>query len=101
MSREKKEKYGKCHECHEKILISKLFETVNGDLVCADCVEEKFEICSDCQKYDLKDNMSQIHNGDYVCEYCSEYYSSCNECGDLFHENDTHCIENEGITVCD
>ena len=96
-----------CSECGEVIirageeLDASLYEVIDGEYVCRDCVEREFVQCQDCGEYVRRDD-AYAYNGNYLCEdCCDENYVTCERCGDLIHIDDAYYIESDETYVCE
>jgi len=95
-----------CSECGEVIIRageefnSDLFEVIDGEYVCQDCVEREFVKCRDCGEYVRRDDAYE-YDGDYLCEDClDENYVRCEHCNDLIPIDDATWIERDDVYVC-
>ena len=96
-----------CSECGEVIikageeLDSSLYEVIDGEYVCMDCVEREFVQCQDCGEYVRRDD-AYAYEGDYLCQNCYENdYTTCDHCGEIIPIDDVTWIESEEVYICD
>ena len=60
--------------------------------VCEDCYDD-YEECANCGSLERSRNTYYTADGN-VCEYCRDYYySCCNGCGEVFHNDDLYYDE--------
>lgn len=73
--------------------------TYTGKLVCDDC--EPYIYCSSCDEYVQADRVCELYYGGYLCPYCFEEYAAyCDNCGELFYEDDLYSISNDNYLYC-
>lgn len=78
------------------------YKEVDGDIVCADCLEENYVICNDCGAIIPNNEAVETGDGELVCEECiASNYVYCDECENYHRHEDTTYLENYEITVCD
>ncbi len=65
----------------------------NIDKKCNDCEVQATAVYVEQRGMDGPDG--------WVCKNCSEEYSSCDDCGDVFHNENLHWNENRGCNYCD
>lgn len=86
-----------CRDCG-KMVLPKEGHIIDGEFYCEDCTVK----CIECGEYILKDDAIEIYNGDYICESCrDDYYYTCEDCGEIHHQDDMTWIEDKQIYVCD
>lgn len=77
------------------------YELPDGEsLICEDCLRDKYRKCYHCDDIVLLDDItvpSQYPDRN-VCSNCLEDYSTCEDCGELVHCNDT--ISDDNICLC-
>ncbi len=86
-----------CRDCG-KMVLPKEGHIIDGEFYCEDCTVK----CIECGEYILKDDAIEIYNGDYICESCrDDYYYTCEDCGEIHHQDDMTWIEDKQMYVCD
>lgn len=92
--------YSYCDRCGEYYPQTDITETVNGDYVCSDCLDEDYVQCYCCDGW-VRDNESYTavnsYGGDVsVCENCiGNYYIRCDDCEENVHCEDTETAYDE------
>ena len=56
--------------------------------------------CSDCGELGSSCNMQRIANGDVLCEVCCDEYFTCDNCGDMHHNDESHSIDDGNYLYC-
>lgn len=72
----------------------------NGDVLCSECLDEQYPVCHDCEDRCHVDDMSSTAYGYLICDDCIDNYYRCQECGDLFSEDDMQYSERVDGYVC-
>lgn len=86
-----------CRDCG-KMVLPKEGHIIDGEFYCNDCIVK----CIECGEYILKDDAIKTHDGEFICESCKEdNYYTCEDCGELYHQNDLTWIEDKQMYVCE
>lgn len=67
------------------------FITVDGNVICKDCLSDDYFICDDCGKITPVSELNEgYHDGEdvTVCNHCFENYKKCNYCEEYYHKDD-------------
>lgn len=85
-----------CEECgsHTELFL------INEMYLCENCLDELFPECHDCGERVSSDDMNNTGYGHEVCNDCLENYSRCEECGEMWLEDDIHYSERIDGYVC-
>lgn len=85
-----------CRNCGAMVL-PKEGHIIDNEFYCNECIVE----CADCGDFILKDEAIKTHDDDFICEYCydSDYFT-CEDCGEIYHSEDSHWIEDKEKYVC-
>ena len=73
--------------------------TVNGDILCEECLEENYDYCEYHECYEPTDNVgcAELWNGEEI-NICSDalenYYYICDDCGCYVHQSDVYHFDN-------
>ena len=72
--------------------------TPNGEVwVCNDCLEGRYTKCADCGTYYPNDSVHWVESRDgYVCDDCLCDYYTCDNCEEVFPEDDVYEVVVEG-----
>lgn len=85
-----------CRNCG-KMILPNAGHIIDGKFYCNECVVE----CANCGDYILKDDAIETHDGDLICENCKENdYYTCEDCGGVYHLDNSHWITDKGKYVC-
>ena len=87
-----------CSHCGASIDESEEFETINGQVVCTDCVERHTTTCDRCGAIIWIDDS---YGDEYtnLCRHCYEnHYTRCSCCDALLHEDDAYHLD--GYEYC-
>ena len=96
-----------CVHCGQYVNdLETMWETVDGDHICADCVEPggDYAECEDCHKFfRIVDGGHIDEHGTTLCEYCydSGCYSTCDQCGRIVSDGDAIWCEDNQEVYCD
>ncbi|SFW44044.1 amidoligase family protein [Ruminococcus flavefaciens] len=95
---ENKENVLYCSHCGAIISEDEDYETVDGDIVCMDCVEQHTTTCDRCGAIIWT---SESYGDDYttLCSHCyHNHYTRCSSCDTLLHEDDAYHLD--GYDYC-
>ena len=95
---ENKENVLYCSHCGAIISEDEDYETVDGDIVCMDCVENHTTTCDRCGRIIWT---SESYGDDYttLCSHCyHNHYTRCSCCDALLHEDDAYHLD--GYDYC-
>jgi len=87
--------YGYCHGCGSTAILRD-----NG--YCDECFDDMFFECERCHRIERKEDCNEIQIGEndvmHVCYDCSKYYSTCEDCSNMYPEEDVTVVR-EGATL--
>ena len=87
-----------CSHCGAVIGEDEDYETIDGDIVCTDCIEQHTTTCDRCGAIIWT---SESFGDDYttLCSHCyHNHYTRCSCCDALIHEDDTNHLD--GYDYC-
>ncbi|SEH48578.1 Putative amidoligase enzyme [Ruminococcus flavefaciens] len=87
-----------CSHCGAVIGEDEDYETIDGDIVCADCVENHTTTCDRCGRI-IWTNESYGDDYTTLCSNCyHNHYTRCSCCDTLLHEDDAYHLD--GYDYC-
>ena len=95
---EKNENVMYCSHCGAVIDEDEDYETIDGEIVCTDCVEQHTTTCDRCGAIIWT---SESYGDDYttLCSHCyHNHYTRCSCCDALLHEDDAYHLD--GYDYC-
>ena len=87
-----------CSHCGAVISDDEDYETINGEIVCRDCIEQHTTTCDRCGAIIWT---SESYGDDYttLCSHCyHNHYTRCSCCDALLHEDDAYHLD--GYDYC-
>lgn len=69
--------------------------------VCENCLEYNYFQCDDCQEY-YHINFDHISDDNrYICGNCWDDYTTCSNCGEILHIDDSYWSERDECSYCE
>ena len=87
-----------CSHCGAVISVDEDYETIDGEIVCRDCIEQHTTTCDHCGAIIWT---SESYGDDYttLCSHCyHNHYTRCSCCDALLHEDDAYHLD--GYDYC-
>ena len=95
---EKNENVLYCSHCGAIIDEEEIYETIDGEIVCTDCVEQHTTTCDRCGAT-IWTNDSYGDDYTTLCSHCyHNHYTRCSCCDALLHEDDAYHLD--GYDYC-
>lgn len=93
------ERYCVCDRCNEIVACDDMISIDGGrEYVCQMCAEFYYYQCDHCREY-VSTLRLWANRNMTICVRCADNYCICNDCDDVIHADDAHCIA--GRCYCD